>query len=159
MENLRAALPEAQLTFLDYSPKTAGKTVAKMAAASGVAEWVKSIGGTATVENGSLVEAVFTGTSISDEGLKNLEGLPRLRKIVLDGAEVGDLGMQHLVGLSALTELSLNGTGVSDAGLEHLGRLTSLRKLQLNNTLIEGAGSRIWKICRSWKSSACWGRR
>lgn len=143
VENLRAALPNAQLVFLDYSPKPAGGKSATIVAGKGdqaVADWVKSIGGKAVMENGALVEALLNGASVSDEGLKNIEGLTRLRKITLDGTEVGDLGIGRLAGLSGLTELSLNSTGVSDARLEHIGRLMGLRKLHLNNTLIEGGG-------------------
>src|SRR5262249_16702133 len=133
-----------EFVFLDSSVKPAGgKTEARLPPGKGdraVGDWLKSIGGKAVMEDGALVEAYVNGAPVTDESLKNFEGLSRLRKIVLDGTEVGDLGMRQLAGLGSLTELSLNGSGVSDAGLESVGRLTHLRKLHLNNTLIEGAG-------------------
>ena len=78
VEGLRAALPHAALVFLDNSVKPAGaKTEAKAIAGKGdraVADWVKSIGGRAVMENGALAEAYVNGAPVTDESLKNFAG-------------------------------------------------------------------------------------
>ena len=47
-----------------------------------------------------------------------------LTKLYLTGTSITDEGMKNLAGLTNLTELALDGTGVSDAGLAHLAGLT-----------------------------------
>jgi Leucine-rich repeat (LRR) protein len=144
VESLRAAMPSTELIFMDYSIKPAGVAGAGPQLAGkgdkAVADWIKSLGGSAALENGAVVEAKLSGTPVNDDLLKNLQSLRRLRKLDLDGTETGDLGVERLGGLTSLTDLSLNSTGISDAGLRHLTRLTNLRTLHLDNTLIEGSG-------------------
>jgi chitodextrinase len=64
VESLRAALPHANLIFLDSSVKPAGgKTEARVVKGKGdaaVAGWVKLIGGKAVMDNGALVGTIPT---------------------------------------------------------------------------------------------------
>ncbi len=74
VESLRAALPHANLVFLDYSLKPAGgskgtRIVAGMGDQA-VAAWVKSIGGKAVIEHGAVVEVNLNGAPVSDDLLK-----------------------------------------------------------------------------------------
>jgi Leucine-rich repeat (LRR) protein len=144
VDGLRAALPNTRFIFLDSSTPSSDKKVLALAGKgdAAIADWVKSIGGSALMDSGALVEISLRGTRVSDDHLKNLSGLANLRKLNLDSTEVGDLGVQRLAGLTRLAELSLNNTGVSDAALESVGKLRNLRVLRLNNTLVEGAGLR-----------------
>ena len=99
----RAAEGETWCSSTTRLKPAGGAKEAKIVAGGGdqaVGDWVKSIGGKAVMERGALVEANLNGAPVSDDLLKNFQGLGTLRKLTLDGTEVGDLGMQHLVGLS-----------------------------------------------------------
>ena len=140
--SLRAALPRTEFIFLDSGPKPANTKPPQILAGksdAAIADWVQTIGGKAVVKEGALVEASLSGTGVSDEQLRNLSGLSKLRVLNLDGAEIGDLGVRALSALP-LIELSLNNTGVSDAGVEHIAKIGTLERLRLDNTLIEGPG-------------------
>jgi len=105
------------------------------------------------------------GTTLTDESLAHLDGLPNLRMLNIGGSpRVTDAGMAHLANLEHLDPLSLSGTavtdrglaqlggltrlrlltvlekGVSDAGMQHLSRLTELRSLRLGETNVGDAG-------------------
>jgi hypothetical protein len=69
---------------------------------------------------------------IEEDGLANLEGLKRLRKLNLFNTGITDRGVAHLKGLTRLEELNLSWTNISEVGLEHLTGLTNLRKLDLS---------------------------
>src|SRR5205823_1150532 len=138
VEDLRAALPKAELVFLDYSPKPAGgKTVARLVTGKGdlaVADWIKSIGGKAVIQNGSLVEASFPGASVGDEGLKSLEDLSLL------GSPIKDSGLAALPELASLKRLSLATTDITDEGMKYVSGLTTLERLDLTSTDIHDKG-------------------
>ncbi|MBI3467901.1 MAG: hypothetical protein HY000_33255, partial [Planctomycetes bacterium] len=144
VDRLQAALPRCDITFLDSSvPPTIPAGADRIVAGEGhaqVAEWVRAIGGRAVIEEGQLQEVSLASTSVTDELLRNLQGLKHLRKLELHTTEVGDPGVEHLAGLTGLTELDLSGTAISDAGLAHLAELTGLRKLGLTHTQIAGPG-------------------
>src|SRR5262249_9568953 len=142
VERLRAAGPRCEVSFLDASvrpglPPGADRILRGEGA---VAEWVRSIGGRAVVEEGRLPEVSLASTSVSDELLRNLEGLKHLRKLDLASTEVGNAGVRHLESLRGLEELDLDGTTISDDGLAPLTGLKSLRALGLAHTQISGAG-------------------
>ena len=67
-------------------------------------------------------EISLASTSVTDELLRNLEGLKHLRKLELRSTEIGDLGVRHLAGLTSLEELDLDGTTISDDGPGPSGR-------------------------------------
>jgi len=143
VQDLRAALPTANLIFGEATAKPGARKPVTLAAGksdSAAADWVKTIGGEAIIESGAIVSVSLAGTAVTDDHLRSLASLSRIRKLVLDATEVGDLGMQHVSALTSLTDLSLNNTSVSDAGVAQLSTLTALRSLSLNNTLIEGDG-------------------
>ena len=144
VDRLRASVPRCEVSFLDPSvrpglPEGADRIVAGEGDAA-VAQWVRSIGGQAVIEDGQLREISLASTSVTDELLRNLEGLKHLRKLELGSTEIGDLGVQHLAGLTSLEELDLDGTTISDEGLAPLAGLTGLRELGLSHTQITGAG-------------------
>ncbi|XP_053872829.1 uncharacterized protein LOC128830925 isoform X1 [Malaclemys terrapin pileata] len=68
-------------------------------------------------------------THITDEGLRHLPQLHRLRRLSLCNTPVTDSGLQHLQGLQHLEELCLDRTTVSSAGVARC--ITQLPLLQV----------------------------
>ena len=71
---------------------------------------------------------------ITDEGLRHLARLPRLRKLTLNACPIGDRGVEALGQAAALEELSLAWTQVTDAGVAHLAGCDALRVVDLSGT-------------------------
>ena len=123
------------MTFLDPSvrpaiPAGADKIVAGEDDAH-VAEWVRAIGGQAVIENGKLLEISLATTSVTDDLLRNLQGLKHLQQAPASIDRRSAIrALKHLAGLTSLMELDLSGTAISDAGLANLAGLDDLRKLQ-----------------------------
>jgi len=121
------------------------------------AEWVLGIGGTIGVSiNGEpreykwvtelpqrfQIERVVLqhNAKLTDEGLKNLNGLMGLRELHLGYTEVTDAGLEHLKELTSLGVLTLPDLKITDSGLEHLRGLKNLTQLYLDQTRISDAG-------------------
>ena len=129
-----------------------------------VARWVRSIGGRAVVEDGRLREISLASTGVTDELLRNLEGLKHLRKLELRSTEIGDLGrpapgeadqpggarpgrdrrspmtgLAPLAGLTGLRELGLSHTQITGAGLKYLRGL-ALERLHLSGSPVNDQG-------------------
>ena len=81
-------------------------------------------------------------TDITDDTLRQLGGVARLRQLTLDVTRVGDLGLQHLAGLKSLEDLTLDQTKITSEGLRHLADLRGLQRLSLCGTAITDAGLR-----------------
>ncbi len=92
-------------------------------------------------------------TTVSDQGLRHLKGLPNLAHLVLgnDGpsfvrtppwpsSPITDAGLVYLRNLPTLTSLNLSGLPISDAGLESIGDLPNLGGLYLSRTKVRGPG-------------------
>jgi internalin A len=98
-----------------------------------------------SLENLEVLEVLPTDAAsdrvyFNEDGLANLEGLKRLRKLGLCGTGVTDRGVAHLKGLARLEELDLSLTNVTDEGLENLTGLTNLRKLGLRGCRLADRG-------------------
>src|SRR5262249_21990658 len=121
VDRLRASVPRCEVIFLDPTvrpalPEGADRIVAGEGDGA-VARWVRSIGGRAVIENDQLREISLASTGVSDELLRNLEGLKHLRKLDLGSTEVGNLGVRHLATLTGLEVLDLDGATISDEDL------------------------------------------
>ena len=81
-----------------------------------------------------VVEINARGTNITDEGVKQLVGLPDLRRLNLAKTNVTDACLIYLVPLTNLEYLNLYGTKVTDQGIEVLANLTNLKNLYLWQT-------------------------
>lgn len=81
----------------------------------------------------------LAGTQVTDNELKRLSELPRIRFLSLNSTGIGDKGLENLKSLTDLEELQLNGTKVTNDGLRHLTGLKKLRLLTLNDTKITDA--------------------
>ena len=117
--------------FLDFSLRAAdaGKSAnaPKGNSDEAVADWVRLLGGMATLDNGRLTKISLASSSVTDTHLDHLRHLKELRKLELQVTEIGDLGAASLSALTALEELNLSNTLISDAGLSHLAGLKALR--------------------------------
>lgn len=78
-----------------------------------------------------LARCSFRGSSIDDEGLKNIcERFPKLESLVLAHAKFTDAGAPHLAKLTQLKGLELGTHNATSASLRHVARLP-LEYLQL----------------------------
>jgi hypothetical protein len=90
----------------------------------------------------------FDYTPITDDGLKHITGLTKLKFLNLAGEpfrrgglavnpEITDAGLKHLERLVNLESLKIYGHhGVTDAGLAHLEGMTRLKKLYFDGTQV-----------------------
>jgi len=106
----------------------------------------------------------LTRTSLTDQGLLQLNGLRNLRWLEaidtritgpglaalqdahgllyldLSGCPLADEGLQHLAGAQELFTLCLNDTNVTDAGMVHIKQLHGLAELELSGTRVTDIG-------------------
>jgi RNA polymerase sigma factor (sigma-70 family) len=115
------------------------------------AEWVpKNAGTTGTLSdaglknlNGlkSLDTLYLYSFSTTNAGMKELAGLKKLRKLdLIVPLGVSDAGLKELAGLDNLAELSLTANDVTDAGLKELARIKNLSSLSLMVPRVSDAG-------------------
>src|SRR5207302_274038 len=79
---------------------------------------------------------------VDDDGLKQLQGLVKLRKLLLRDAVISDDGLKNLAGLADLEQLDLGGTRISNAGMAHLRGMTRLKTLNLEGAALTDEGVR-----------------
>lgn len=84
------------------------------------------------------LERLVLECNISDEGLKPLERLGSLKKLMINARSVTDAGAESLKKLTRLNELSINGTKMTDRALESLVHLSCLRSLSLKGEHFTG---------------------
>ncbi len=77
---------------------------------------------------------------VDDKGMKELQGLTRLKRLLLRDALISDEGMQYLSGLGDLEHLDLGGTKITDVGVAHLRGMTRLKKLNLLGAALTDEG-------------------
>lgn len=98
-------------------------------------EWVVKLGGKLTVVPPD------GGNEITVRKLADLPDKPfMVQSITLDRREVTDDGMKHLQGLARLRELRMNQTPISNAGLAHLKEVPRLETIELRETRITNEG-------------------
>jgi hypothetical protein len=76
---------------------------------------------------------------VTDEGLRHVGALSRLRWLTLEHTNVTGAGLAHFRGLP-LAALSLLGSPVDDAGFSALPELPALETINLSETLVAGPG-------------------
>ncbi|HEV3340648.1 MAG TPA: M56 family metallopeptidase, partial [Pirellulales bacterium] len=87
-----------------------------------------------------LRSLVLTRTAVTDRGLVPLARLTDLEELDLDETAVGDEGVADLADLPKLAALSLRKTAIGDAALKYLQNRTSLRHLDLRGTKVTDLG-------------------
>jgi hypothetical protein len=87
-----------------------------------------------------VVEVHCDKTKITDDDLRLLARLPKLRVLALNQTGISDEGLTHVSQLMTLTYLGLNGTKITDAGLQCVAKLPALTDLLLEGTAIGDEG-------------------
>ena len=93
-----------------------------------------------------LAEIDLSLLPITDAAIHHLAKLPRLRRLELlysegfSGTKISDIGLKRLGQCSQLTHLNLIGARISDGGLSHIGHLRNLRHLELTNSTVTVMG-------------------
>ena len=93
----------------------------------------------ATLERISHLDHLMTldlggSKGLSDDGLRHLARLPRLRHLNLAGCPITDRGLEVLRRLPALETLNLAWTAITDAGVASLAACEHLKKVDLGGT-------------------------
>jgi hypothetical protein len=82
----------------------------------------------------TALESLDLGSAegVSDDGLKHLAGLSKLKSVTLSGELLTGRGFDHLTGLSALEELTLySAKKLSGEGVAHIAKMKNLNSLAL----------------------------
>jgi hypothetical protein len=86
--------------------------------------------------DGNVTELVLTNMELKAEELAELEGLPKLRCVVLYRTNVGDNALKHLAKCPLIESLNLTSTNVTDEALDALAEFKSLKYLCLGDVRI-----------------------
>lgn len=77
---------------------------------------------------------------ISDDGMKPVAQVPRLRELIIAGTTVGDDGVKHLANMDGLVHVCLDRTKVTDKVIQYVKKWPDLRQLHLIRTNFTDAG-------------------
>lgn len=136
------------------------------AAAADGADWIESLGGTATRDSAGRITAVdLRATWVTDYDLRKLARLPYLTHLDLSLTRITDQGMQELKnapgivdlnlhfaeyvtdeGLAAikgwkkLKRLNLHGTKISDTTLDHIAGIATIENLNAGSAMVTDVG-------------------
>src|SRR5262249_47340303 len=138
-----AARPGCKVIFVSTTApvsRAPGKERPKSLTAQGIASWIESLGGRATLVEGNITVISLARVPFTDAQLAYLKPLRALERLNLEATDISDLGLSALRGLASLRDLNLNFNSISDRGLASLGPLTGLERLSLAGTLVKGAG-------------------
>jgi hypothetical protein len=96
-----------------------------------------------------VVVLQMANEDVTDDTLRNLEGMTRLRELDLSNSRITDAGLAVLRSLPSLESLRLARTAVTDEGFqEHVAPLESLKRLDLTGTQVSGEVISEWKQAR-----------
>jgi hypothetical protein len=133
---------------------------------TGDTQWVTDLGGSVTRNaQGQVTGVTLRGTWVGDADLRRLTELPELSSLDLSLTHITDQGMQELKGLPRITDLNLyfaeyitdegvaaikdwktlkrlnlHGTKAGDSALEHVAGVTTLESLDVGSTLMTDVG-------------------
>jgi hypothetical protein len=93
---------------------------------------------------GATVQAAKTAFSGPTTGA-GLRDLRELESLALDGSTITDDGLKELTELKNLKHLGLSNTGIMDAGLKVLGKLSASPALRLKSSKVTEAGRKALK--------------
>jgi len=95
------------------------------------------------IQDPSLYAFINIGSSdLSQHDLHSLQRFSNLTRLKLTGSTVSEEAVKELGALTALTDLNMSFAKVSDANLDGLGRLTNLRVLDLQVANIDDSAMR-----------------
>jgi len=79
-------------------------------------------------------------TKITDTGLKEVAKLKNLNYLLLNDTKITDTGIKEVAKMKKLEKLYLEKTQITDAGLKELAKMQQLRALRLHGTKVTAAG-------------------
>jgi hypothetical protein len=94
---------------------------------------------------GYMIGLKLSGADLQKGDFPIIGGLSHLETLDLSGTKVSDDDLRHLMKLGRLRDLNLWETGVTGSGLVHLGALVRLEKLNLGSTKITDESLRSLK--------------
>ena len=116
---------------------SAGRTVAVNLRGS----WISDVDMIELSRLPDLERLDLSHTRISDEGMLNLKGAPKIKELKLFYSEwITDQGMTAIKEWKQLKRLDVRGTRISDGTLEIVGRLTGLEALDIAHTEVTDLG-------------------
>lgn len=95
-----------------------------------------------------LKELLIAGTSISDDGIKHLQNMEAFEHVCMDNTKVTDGAMQYIKKWNDVTMLHFIGTNVTDAGLKQLFGLRRIKQMYVGRTKVTKDG--IKEIQKTW---------
>jgi hypothetical protein len=133
-------------------------------------ELIRQRGGSVEYEGKDAERAVVSvslpGGKISDDDLKVLKELPKLRGLSVSGqtgkspprgnGRITDAGLRDIAALTSLESLDLRANRITDEGLKELRTLTKLRTLDLSMTAITDDGLRELQALKHLESLRIW---
>jgi hypothetical protein len=88
----------------------------------------------------------WANPDVTDDDIKQLDGMAKLRELDLNGTQLTDVGLKTVAGLPGLKALRVARTKITDAGFkELLLNLETLDELDLTGTTVTAATAREWK--------------
>src|SRR5207248_78368 len=85
-----------------------------------------------TAPGSPLIEVDLGRADVTDDSLKHLASLRRLRSLSLHGRKITGAGLAALAGLAELRSLDLTNSAVTDEGLKSAAKLVQLHEIKLN---------------------------
>jgi hypothetical protein len=89
---------------------------------------------------------------VTDDGLKHLAQLTKLRQFSLDGSNINGSGFRYLSQLKSLKVLGMMRTDLNDEGAKNLSLFSNLESLSLTDTQITDEGLKSLESSTSLKS-------
>ena len=86
------------------------------------------------------LEELIVPLSITDDGIRHVSKLPRLRAITFTGEQITHKGLAHFKEMITLKAIAIWGDGLTDEGLAHLQNSRDLEHLMLGSNNITDAG-------------------
>ena len=88
----------------------------------------------------TVVELSLAETQVTDQGLAQWTGMPKLRRLVLDGVPLRGPGLAGLKNLPALSDLQLACPTITDFACNSLAELKGLKRLSLATSAVTDEG-------------------
>ena len=96
---------------------------------------------------------IWDSNDVTDEGVRHLAGLKKLKKLHLSNAAITDEAIGHLTGLADIEVLSLQGNIFTDKIFEHAAKFENLNSLWVGtgNSELTDEGLKHLHKCKNLK--------
>ncbi len=90
---------------------------------------------------GNIIELNLSRSKVPPQLAKSLVSLPELRALVMQGSDISDDGIRDMGVLKKLKYFNLSQTAISDKAVPYIGRLTLIKKIYLYGTGVTAKGA------------------